>query len=141
MGNYEFGKTPDDPMILHMCYVPWMQDHEGAEQWRAGRYEMLSMPYQSYEDRVLAQLDQALGHAGFEAERDIEAITVNRWPHGYTYNPSLVWEQEYATDADKPWVKGRKTFGNIAIANCDANAGSNTKSAIDMAYRAAMEIV
>ena len=141
MGNYEFGKTPDDPMILHMCYVPWMQDHEGAEQWRAGRYEMLSMPYQSYEDRVLAQLDQALGRAGFDAERDIEAITVNRWPHGYTYNPSLVWEQEYATNADKPWVKGRKTFGNIAIANCDANAGSNTKSAIDMAYRATMEIV
>lgn len=141
MGGYEFGKTPDDPMVLHMCYVPWVQDQEGAEQWRMGRYEMLSMPYEAYEDKVLSQLDQALGHAGFDPERDIEGITVNRWPHGYTYNPSLVWEPEYATEADKPWVKGRETHGNIAIANCDANAGSNTKSAIDMAYRAAMEVV
>ena len=141
MGDYRFGNTPDDPMILHMCYVPWTPDHHGADQWRAGRMEMLGMPFETYETKVREQLDQALGHAGFDAERDIEAITVNRWPHGYAYNPSLTWEPDYAREEDKPWVKGRQTFGNIAIANCDANAGSNTKSAIDMAYRAVTEVL
>ena len=141
MGNYQFGQTPDDPMILHMCYVPWMQDYDGADQWRAGRNEMLALPFESYEEKVFSQLDQALGHAGFDVERDINAITVNRWPHGYAYNPSLTWEPDYLVDGDKPWVKGRATFGNIAIANCDANAGSNTKSAIDMAYRAITEVL
>lgn len=141
MGDYQFGKTPDDPMILHMCYVPWTPDHYGSDQWRAGRMEMLSLPFETYEEHVKRQLDQALGHAGFDADRDIEAITVNRWPHGYAYNPSLTWEPDYASESDKPWVKGRETFGNIAIANCDANAGSNTKSAIDMAYRATVEIL
>ena len=141
MGDYQFGKTPDDPMILHMCYVPWMQDYQGADQWRAGRTEMLTMPFEHYEEKVMSQLDQALGNAGFDVERDIEAITVNRWPHGYAYNPSLTWEPDYKAEADKPWVKGRAVFGNIAIANSDANAGSNTKSAIDMAYRAVKEIL
>ena len=141
MGDYEFGKTPDDPMILHMCYVPWVPDHFGSDQWRVGRMEMLSMPFETYEEHTKRQLDQALGHAGFDVDRDIEAITVNRWPHGYAYNPSLTWEPDYASESDKPWVKGRKTYGNIAIGNCDANAGSNTKSAIDMAYRATLEVL
>ncbi|MBT5187953.1 MAG: hypothetical protein HOM01_14180, partial [Kordiimonadaceae bacterium] len=141
MGDYKFGSTPDDPMVLHMCYVPWVPDTEGPDQWRVGRMEMLGLPFETYEDHVNNQLDQALGHAGFDVERDIEAITVNRWPHGYAYNPSLIWEPDYASEADKPWVKGRQTYGNIAIGNCDANAGSNTKSAIDMAYRAVTEVL
>lgn len=141
MGDYQFGKTPDDPMILHMCYVPWVPDQISADQWRIGRMEMLGLPFEAYENKVKSQLDQALGHVGFDVERDIEAITVNRWPHGYTTNPELIWEPDYLTEADKPWVKGRAKFGNIAIANSDANAGSNTKSAIDMAYRAVKEIL
>ena len=85
------------------------------------------------------QLDQALSGAGFDADRDITAITVNRWAHGYSYNSHMMWEPHYASDADKPWVAGRQPFGRISIANSDAGAESNTNSAMTQAYRAVRE--
>jgi spermidine dehydrogenase len=139
IGGYEFGKSPDDPMVLHMCYVPYFGDIQGPEQWRAGRRRLLETPFSTFEHHVRDQLDQALGGAGFDAERDITAITVNRWAHGYSYSPGLLWEPKYASEADKPWVKGRKPFGRITIANSDAGAAANTNSAITHSYRAVQE--
>jgi spermidine dehydrogenase len=43
------------------------------------------------------------------------------------------------SDEDKPWVKGRKPFGRITIANSDAGASANTNAAITHAYRAVQE--
>ena len=75
----------------------------------------------------------------FEFERDVESITFNRWAHGYSYSPSLLWEPKYAREEDKPWVQGRKPFGRITIANSDAGAAANTNSAIVHGYRAVRE--
>jgi spermidine dehydrogenase len=141
MGAYKFSQSPDDPMILQMCYVPYFDDIQGPEQWRAGRRKMLQMPFSTYEAHVRDQLDQALSGAGFDAERDISGITVNRWSHGYSYNPELLWEQEYHSDADKPWVQGRQPFGRISIANSDAAVSADTNGAITQAYRAVQEAI
>lgn len=139
IGDYKFGTSPDDPMIVHMCYVPYFADIQGPEQWRAGRRKLLETPFSEFESQVRRQLDQALGNAGFDAERDINAITVNRWAHGYSYSPGLTWEPDYASEGDKPWVQGRKQFGRISIANSDAGASATTNSAITYGYRAARE--
>ncbi|MAB78299.1 MAG: hypothetical protein CMJ89_02995 [Planctomycetes bacterium] len=82
---------------------------------------------------------QALSSAGFDGERDIHAITVNRWPHGYTYSPDLLWEPDHALDEDKPRVRGRKRLGRIA--NSDAGASATTESAIDQGWRAVQETI
>jgi spermidine dehydrogenase len=139
LGDYQFGSSPDEPMILHMCHVPLFDDIQGPEQWRAGRRQMLGRPFADFEFHVKDQLDQAIGHAGFDAERDIAGITVNRWAHGYSYSPDLLWEPQYASEADKPWVQGRQPLGRITIANSDAGAESNTNSAIREAWRAVQE--
>lgn len=139
IGDYRFNASPDQPMVLHMCYVPYFEDIKGPEQWRAGRRVMLTTPFSVFEEHVRNQLDQALGGAGFDAGRDIHAITVNRWAHGYSYGPGRTWEPEYASEADKPWVKGRQPFGRITIANSDAGAAANTDSAISHAHRAVRE--
>ena len=139
IGDYAFSNDPDGPMVLHMCYVPYFRDVQGPEQWREGRRKLLTTPFSVFEHHVRDQLDQALAPAGFDAERDITAITVNRWAHGYSYGPGRTWEPEYASEEDKPWVKGRKPFGRIAIANSDAGAAANTNSAITHAYRAVQE--
>jgi len=139
LGDYQFGASPDEPMVLHMCYVPYFDDIQGPEQWRAGRRRLLETPFSTFEHHVKDQLDQALSGAGFDADRDITGITVNRWPHGYSYSPSLLWEPKYASEEDKPWVKGRKPYGRITIANSDAGAASNTNSAIAQSYRAVRE--
>ena len=139
IGGYRFGAEPDQPMALHMCHVPYFDDIKGPEQWRAGRRKLLETPFLTFEHHVVDQLDQALSGAGFDAERDISAITVNRWPHGYAYSPDLLWEPEYNEEADKPWVIGRQAFGRISIANSDAGAAANTDSAITQSYRAVQE--
>ena len=140
-GNYSFSTSPDDPMVLHMCYVPYFGDIQGPEQWRAGKRRLLETPFSTFEHHVRDQLDQALGGAGFDAERDITGITVNRWPHGYAYSPDLLWEPTYGSEEDKPWVQGRKPFGRITIANSDAGASADTNSAITHAYRAVQEAI
>ena len=139
LGGYKRAQTPDDPMILHMCHVHHSPNIQGPEQWNEARRRLLQTPFRIFEHHVRDQLDQALSSAGFDAERDIEAITVNRWPHGYAYNPDLIWEPDYENEEAKPWVQGRKPFGRISIANSDAGAASNTKGAIDQAWRAVRE--
>ncbi len=139
LGKYEFGSSPDDPMVLHMCHAHYSPDIQGPEQWRESRRRLLSTPFSTFEYHVRDQLDQALSSAGFDAERDIHAITVNRWAHGYPYKPILLWEPDWPNEESKPWVIGRKPFGRITIANSDAGAASGTNSAIVQGYRAVQE--
>ncbi len=141
LGDYKFGSSPDQPMVLHMCHSHYSQDIQGPEQWRAGRQHLLSTPFSEFEYNVRDQLDQALSGAGFDAERDIHAITVNRWPHGYPYKTQLLWEPDWADEESKPWVIGRKRYGRISIANSDAGALSGTRSAINQGYRAVQEVL
>jgi spermidine dehydrogenase len=140
LGKYKRSQTPDEPMIVHMCHVPLFKELKGPEQWRAGRRQILSTSFEEFEKHAKDQLNQALKEAGFDADRDIEAITVNRWPHGYSYSNSLLWGEKYK-EAEKPWVIGRQPFGNIHIANSDADAKADTQTAIAQAHRAVREII
>ena len=141
IGDYRFGSKPEEPMVLHMCYVPYIPEVRGPEQWREGRRRLLATPFSVFEEHVRDQLDQALAPAGFDANRDIRAITVNRWAHGYSYSPGLLWEPTWKDEQSKPWVIGRRPFGRIAIANSDAGAAANTNSAIVHAHRAVEELL
>jgi spermidine dehydrogenase len=139
IGDYQFSRSPDQPMVLHMCHVHHSPDIHGPEQWREGRRRLLTTPFSVFEDHVRDQLDQALSGAGFDAERDIHAITVNRWAHGYSYSPGLIWEPDYPSDDAKPWVVGRQPHGRITIANSDSGASADTNTAITQGYRAVIE--
>jgi len=77
---------------------------------------------------------------GFDPARDITAITVNRWPHGYApeYNPLF---DPDVSEAERPHVIGRAQFGRITIANSDSGGGAYTDSAIDQGHRAVMELL
>jgi len=84
-------------------------------------------------------LDGLLGPVGFDVEKDILAITVNRWPHGYAYDYLDLWDPDWA-EAEAPHEVARQPFGNITIANADAAADAYTHAAIDEAYRAVQEL-
>ncbi len=141
IGTYKGSMEPDQPMVLHLCHVPWVPDVKGPAQWREGRGRILTTPFETFEAHVKSQLSNTLAGYDFEPDRDINAITVNRWPHGYSYSPDLIWEPDYASEADKPWVKGRASFGRIHIANSDAAASADTNAAITQAHRAITEIL
>ena len=141
IGDYQFNKSPNDSMILHMCHSHHSPDIQGPDQWKEGRRVLLSTPFSVFEDHIKNHLDQALKKAGFDADRDISAITVNRWPHGYSYSNDLIWEPEWPNDESKPWVIGSRQYGRISIANSDAAASADTNAAITEGIRAANEML
>lgn len=87
------------------------------------RYDLLSTTSETFDRNIGDPLDRILGSGGFDAARDIEDITVNRWPtHGYPYEYAYVGEPEW-TETDEPCILGRKPFGRMTVANSDAGGG------------------
>jgi len=140
IGGYHFSASPDEPIVVHLERNP---NHPGLPrktQQALGRKEMLVTPFERIEQEVRAQLQRVLGRGGFDAPRDILAITVNRWPHGYAYTYDTLADPPFA-DTDYPHIIGRQRFGRISIANCDAGAAAFTNEAIDQAHRAVHDVL
>lgn len=143
LGGYRTTDSPDEPIIVGMQRFPCKPGLSRREQHRAGRAELLTTTFATFEDEIRGQLDAMLGPHGFDAGDDILAITVNRWPHGYTYSYNPLFdpvEWAYTTTDERPNVIGRQRHGRIAIANADAAASPHTDAAINEAYRAVTEL-
>jgi spermidine dehydrogenase len=139
LGQYRFPSNPEEPMVLFMLRTPCRPGLPPRDQHRAGRMELMQTPFTTFERNIREQLARMLGGAGFDAARDIEGITVNRWAHGYAFTPNALFDPDW-NEEEKPWVIGRKRFGSIAIANSDAGADAYTNVAIDQAHRAVAEL-
>jgi spermidine dehydrogenase len=140
IGRYKSPKSARDPILVHMVRTPCKPGLPEHDQNRLGRAELLSTPFETFERNIREQLARTLGMGGFDPARDITAITVNRWPHGYApeYNPLF---DPDVPDAERPHVVGRAQFGRITIANSDSGGGAYTDSAIDQGHRAVMELL
>ena len=145
IGNYSFGKEPKDPITVHMERFPHVsgQGLTARDQFRLGRYELLSTSFETIERSIREQLAGMLTKGGFDPARDIEAITVNRWAHGYAYFGNTLFDPYYEDPDDEryPHVRGRKRFGRIAIANSDAAANAMLEAAVEQGHRAAGELI
>jgi spermidine dehydrogenase len=139
VGEYKFPSTPKEPAVLFMLRTPCKPGLPMREQYRAGRRELLDTPFSLFERNIRDQLQKMLGGGGFDSARDVAGITVNRWAHGYAYTPNPLFDPDWPEE-EKPWVIGRKRFGNIAIANSDAGANAYTNEAIDQAFRAVNDL-
>jgi spermidine dehydrogenase len=141
MGDYRFPSSPDEPCLLHLLRTPCQPGLPCKEQYRAGRFELLGTSFATFERNVRDQLGRMLSAGGFDPARDIQAITVNRWPHGYAYEYNNLFEPLDRPANERPCVIGRQPFGRIHIANSDADGHAYTNIAIDQGYRAISEIV
>jgi spermidine dehydrogenase len=141
MGDYRFASDSNDAIVLRMIRVPCMPKKGMAarDQHRIGRYELLSTSFEQFEQQIRQQLNAMYGASGFDAARDISAITVNRWPHGYAYEYNELFDPEYGPQ-QAPHHLARRAFGRIHIANSDAQARAYVDAAIDEAWRATAEI-
>lgn len=140
IGGYAAERDPDKPILVFMMRTPCAPGLPEHDQNRAGRAELLATPFATFEAEIKAQLAAMLGGAGFDAERDITGITVNRWPHGYAPEYNFLWQAD-VPEAEQPFMLGRRRFGRIAIANSDAGGGAYTDVAIDQAWRAVGELL
>ncbi len=141
MGEYRFPSSPDESCLLHLLRTPCKPGLTCKEQYRAGRYELFSTTFETFERNVRDQLGRMLSAGGFDPARDIQAITVNRWPHGYAYEYNALFEPLDRPASERPCVIGRQPFGRIHIANSDADGHAYTNIAIDQGHRAVAEIV
>jgi spermidine dehydrogenase len=142
IGRYRSSTAPSEPILLHMTRTPCKPDVglSEHEQNKAGRTELLQTSFATFERNIREQLGRTLAGGGFDPARDIEAITVNRWPHGYApeYNP--LFDPDVPED-QRPNVLGRAKLGKIAIANSDSGGAAYTDSAIAQADRAVNELL
>src|SRR5260370_36609919 len=101
---------------------------------------MLYTNFASYERNIRHQLHCILAPGGVDPAREIQAITVNRWPHGYSYEYNSLFDPVWP-EGQAPNEIGRQSFGNIHIANSDAGVFAYTNEAINQGPRAVQEIV
>ena len=139
IGGYRSSRSPDEPMLIRMTRVPVQPGLPQRDQNRAGQFDILNTSFETFERKIRDQLARTLSPGGFDAARDITAITVNRWPHGYAYEYNPLFDPDWP-DGEQPHIIGRKRFGRITIANSDSGAAAYTDSAIDQAYRAVQEL-
>ena len=139
MGDYVPTKSPEEPAIISMERTPCQPGLQEREQHKAGRRELLQTPFSTFERNIRDQLARMLSASNFDPARDIEAITVNRWPHGYAYEYNPLFDPDWAPGA-APHEIGRRRMGRIAIANADAGAAAYTDCAIGEAWRAVSEL-
>ena len=139
MGAYRFPQSPDEPIVLHLTKAACKPGLSARDQHRAGRREIYDTTFEEIERGIRAQLDRVLGPGGFDARRDILAITVNRWPHGYSYQYNSLFDEFWLDGGRTPCEIARQPFGRIAIANADAGAYGYADGAIDHGLRAARE--
>ncbi|MDT8990528.1 NAD(P)-binding protein [Curvibacter sp. APW13] len=135
MGRYGPPAHPDEPACLLMIRVPGPVFTEAAppDIFRAGRAELLGQDFAYYEEAIARQLQGMYGAQGLDAQRDIAAITVNRWGHGYVWEDARYRGQPAHRLAAKP-------LGRIAMAGSDSEGRAYMDAAIDGAWRAVREL-
>jgi spermidine dehydrogenase len=140
IGDYHAApKSPEDPALLRMTRTPCEPGLSERDQHRAGHVDLFTTSFDTFERKIRDQLVRVLGAGGFDPARDVDAITVNRWPHGYAYEYNYLFDPEWPA-GQEPCQIARRRFGRIAIANSDAAAAAYTDQAMDQAYRAVSEL-
>ena len=111
VGSYRSIRSPDDPMLLFLVRVPVSPGLPERDQHKIGRAELLATPFETFEEKIRDQFVRMLAGTGFDAARDITAITVNRWPHGYAYEFNPLFDDFSIPPEKRANVIGRQRFG------------------------------
>jgi spermidine dehydrogenase len=144
LGDLHHPQSPNDPIVIRMDRHPCAPGKPRKEQHRIGRADLLATSFETFERNIRDQLARVLAGGGFDPARDIAAITVNRWPHGYAYTYNSLtdpMEWVFTSTNTRPCVIARQPFGLITIANSDAAASPHTDAAFLEAHRAVGEVL
>lgn len=141
LGSYRFPRNPAEPACIHMVYTPAPYGEgldDGRDLARLGRIKLLDMSFEDHESLIQQQLSEILTPYGFNVERDILAITVNRWSHGYSWSLNTLFDEDES--AGEIIQLARQRVGNVSIANSDADWAPYVPGAVSQAWRAVVEL-
>lgn len=137
IGGFANPWRPEQPMVFQF-FSGISRPADGKtmkERFRNARRRMLTMSFADLEREIRTHLAGMLGGHGLDPARDIRALIINRWPHGYAYEYSSLEDPDWAP-GQAPHELARRPLGNIAIANSDAMAHAYVDGAIDAAFLA-----
>jgi spermidine dehydrogenase len=110
--------SPDSPIVLSVKVLYSYPGHSTEEQGHRGRAELLGTPFKEYERRIREQFSAMFSGAGFDAQRDIAGIVLNRWGHAYlSPQPGFFFGRDGRPAPREVLRNG--PFGRIAFANTD----------------------
>ncbi|HVS76421.1 MAG TPA: NAD(P)-binding protein [Steroidobacteraceae bacterium] len=144
LGALRHSASPEEPIVLSLTRYPNVPGLPRKEQHRAGRAELLSTTFDTFERNIRDQLARILSPGGFDPRRDILGIMVNRWCHGYSYTYNSLYDplDWVFTETDgRPCVTARQPYGLITIANADAAASPHTDAAFLTAHWAVEQLL
>ena len=75
--------SPDSPTVLSLKVLYSYPGRATDAQGNMGRTEMMQTSFREYERRIRDQFTDMFGAYGFDAQRDIAGIILNRWGHAY----------------------------------------------------------
>ena len=125
-------RDPARPIALGLS-IPYFYPGKPAQaQAVEGRHELLAAPFSQFEAAIRNDLSAMFGPYGFDDGRDLAAISVSRWGHGYLLpDPGLLTGPERRQAAEP--------FGRIAFAHTDLDGFCHVAGAAGQGYRAAQD--
>jgi len=131
--------NPDTPTVLTLKILFSYPGFPIDAQTSRGRAELLSTPFRVYERLIREQFTAMFARSGFNANRDIAGIILNRWGHAYlSPQPGFFFGKD-----GKPGpgdVLRHTPFGRIAFANSDLTGIMDHRTSILEAHRAVQQI-
>jgi spermidine dehydrogenase len=132
--------NPDTPTVLTLKILFSYPGLPIDAQTSRGRAELLSTPFRAYERHIREQFTAMFARSGFDANRDIAGIILNRWGHAYlSPQPGFFFGND-----GKPGpgdVLRQTPYGRIAFANSDLAGIMDHRTSILEAHRAVRQIV
>jgi len=128
---------PDKPTVMTF-YVPFNNPGLPPKaQGLAGRAELLSKSYATYEKEIVDQMTRMFSDHGFDAESDIAGIVLNRWGHAYiSPQPGFHFGKD-GKNAPREIV--RKGYGRIQFGHSELTGYMSHTRALGEGARAASE--
>lgn len=131
---------PDSPIVLSLIVPFFYPGLPTAEQCNKGRAELLSTSFRDYEHKVREQFTEMFSVSGFDAQRDIAGIILNRWGHHYVVPQPGFKYGKGGKPAPRDILRNAP-FARIAFANADLGAESQHVFAIEEAHRAVSQLL
>lgn len=130
---------PDKPTVLTMYNSFCIPGMPVAQQAVAARMKMFSISYAHAEKQIRTQFTKMFGPGGFDADRDIAGITLNRQGHAYVVTPPGFFFGKDGQPAPSDVIRQR--HGRIAFAHAELKGYQMWEGAADEGERAARQLL
>ena len=119
--------TTDSPTVLTLYTPVLVPDADLVAQGPIARQQMFDTDYDTYVAQIREQMTKMFADSGFNADRDIAGIVLNRWGHAYMAPPPGWFFVKDGKPAPQEVV--RKGFGRVVYAHSELQGNQNAAHA------------